>query len=305
MWGDSMKKKSLFFALLVLTAILLFFGCSLIKNGRQGAETSAESMPGLQPIDIRAPAFFWLLQPWRDGKLVTYDGWGRFAEISFVGANRMRIRHLVDFPRVTVDRELITWPEAGLITGRTADSMHHLAAIDDKKIKSHVPLLTWANIIHEPVLLDPREGLVGYRYMSKVDYISEVLYVYNYKEDRMIYQSPDEFSILIRMVMNDQYALALHGRHNAKEKEFKHIFYNWRTDEIAENDLTETLNQNRIDIIISPDRNIDTDKRYLFGYNNIIRQRVKITWDENYSDITVTPLSYRACPKFCVNDRMS
>ena len=37
------KNKSLFFTLLVLTAILLFCDCSLIKNGRQGAQTSEDN----------------------------------------------------------------------------------------------------------------------------------------------------------------------------------------------------------------------------------------------------------------------
>jgi len=155
-----------------------------------------------------------------------------------------------------------------------------------------MPRFTRAHIIQEPVLLDPREGLVGYRYTSRVDYISKVLYVYNYKEDRMVYQSPDGFSISIRRLINDQYGLALQSRFNGEKNEHKHIFYNWRTDEIAENDLTETLNQNRIDLIISPDRNMHPAKRYLFGDNNIIRQTVKITWGENYSDVSVTPLSY-------------
>ena len=285
------RRNRILFAL--LCAGLLFCGCSQIKNGRQGAETSAETTPGLQPIDIPAPKFFWLLQPWRDGKLVTYDGWGRFAEISFVGANRMRIKHLVDFPRVKVDRELITFPEAGLIAGRTGDVMHHLAAIDDKKTKSHIPLFTRAYDIEAPVLLDPNEGLIGYCYVS-TDSTEVKLYLYNYKEDRMVYQSPDRFSILMIIGMNDQYALCRQGSidERTKERENRVILYNWRTNEILENNLTEAINQNGINPMISPDHNIHLSKRCFFEYSSIIRQRVKITWDENYEDVTVTPLSY-------------
>jgi hypothetical protein len=250
-------------------------------------------MSALQPIDISSTNFFWLLQPWRDGKLVTYDGWGRFAEISFVGANRMRIKHLVNFPRVKVDRRLITFPEAGLIAGTTADVMHHLAAIDDKKTKSHMPLFTRAYTVHVPVLLEPLEGLVGYCYSSR-DTVEGSLYVYNYKEDRMVYQRPDGFSILILIGMNDQYALCRQGSidEKTKEKENRVILYNWRTNEIVENELTEAINEIRINPIIRPDRNIYPVRRYLFGYGYNIRQRVKITWDENYENVTVTPLSY-------------
>ena len=50
------RRNKILFAF--LCAGLLFCGCSQIKNGRQGAETSAETTPGLQPIDIPSPNYF-------------------------------------------------------------------------------------------------------------------------------------------------------------------------------------------------------------------------------------------------------
>jgi hypothetical protein len=117
----------------------------------------------VKPIDIKAP-FFWKVRPWKEGKLVTLDGWGRYAEISFVGIKRIAIKPLVNFPRVQQDGwGFVTWPESGVIVSKTG-KMEHIAAIDDNKTKSHVPLLTWRHSEPSVVLLDSDEGLVAYQY---------------------------------------------------------------------------------------------------------------------------------------------
>jgi hypothetical protein len=51
------KEKSFYFVTALLL-VLLYTGCSVIKNDRQGTETSAETTPGLQPIDIRFSKIF-------------------------------------------------------------------------------------------------------------------------------------------------------------------------------------------------------------------------------------------------------
>jgi hypothetical protein len=44
--------------------------------------------PGeIASVDIKSNNFFWMIQPWKDGKLATIDGWGKFSEISFQGDN--------------------------------------------------------------------------------------------------------------------------------------------------------------------------------------------------------------------------
>jgi len=274
-------------SLLIFSAlILLTIHCTGVEKKETDITTG-----GLQPIDIRAPAFFWLLQPWKEGTLATIDGRGRFAEISFVGADRMRIRPLVEFPKMQLDKELITWPEAGIITARTSERMHHIAAIDDGITKTHIPLLTWAHIIASPVLLDPKEGLIGYTY-GLDDGIEKKLFVYNYKEDRMIHESSGEFAISLSIAMNEQYAMSQQGFMNGNRREYKRIFYNWRSGDIVENDLTKFITENNISLIIRPDRTIHIGKQYLIGSNMLLMDIVKITWNEEYSDIKMIPLSY-------------
>jgi hypothetical protein len=273
---------------------LLLAGCLARKDKDKEEETIMVETEGYDPIDIPSSEFFWLVQPWKEGRLATIDGWGRFAEISFVGANRLQIRPLCAFPRAQIDRDLITWPEAGLIASRTG-KMHHLAAVDDGRTKSHIPLLSWVHHQMGPVLFDPREGLVGYSYgldRNKND-VDVSLFVYNYKEDRTAYEGPAEgFTILPLRAMDAQHVLGWQRIFNGKEVEYKIVFYDWRANEVAENGLTDALNKSRVHLSVDPRLNIDMERRYLFGRSDITMQIVKVGWDEGYTDVAVTPLSY-------------
>jgi hypothetical protein len=280
-----------FLPIQVLLVVLLFVGC--IGENKKTLEKDLQA--GLYPIDIKAPQFFRLVQPWKQGKLATIDSRGRFAEISFIGADKMRIRPLSNFPKTQLDRELRTWPEAGLIASTTG-KMHHLAAIDDNKTKSHVPLLSWVHFGGEPVLLDSQEGLVGYTYIldRNPNDVEKSLFIYNYKVDRMVYESPEGFSINMLVAMDNQYALSWHSILDGNGKKTLRKLYNWRTHEIVENDLTNVLNRNDVSFIIEPYRNIHPARRYLFGYSKSSLKQFMITWNEEYSDIKETPLSYLA-----------
>jgi hypothetical protein len=59
------------------------------------------------------------------------------------------------------------------------------------------------------------------------------------------------------------------------------------------NELTRKLDALKITTIIRPYRNINLKERYLFADISIpdepYNKKIKITWDENYEDVKVTP----------------
>jgi len=278
------------FFLIILLFVLLFINCPVLKHPKD----EVNIIKKITPIDIRTPNFLWLIQPWKDGKLATIDGWGRFAEISFIGANRIKIKHLTNFPRTALDRNLITWPQADLMAS-TSGKMHHLAAIGINKTKSHVPLLSWVHWGINPVLLDSVEGLIGYSYIldRNDNDINTRFFIYNYREDTMVYESlENEFTIVPIIAINDHIVLSWERRLNGNRVEDKNILYDWRKNEIIENDFTNELNTQRIDLMIGHLFNVNLEKKQIFGYSRLHDDRFKITWNEGFSDIRVTPLSY-------------
>jgi hypothetical protein len=53
--------------IMLLLLTLLLIDCTGLKSNSGGLAA------GLKSIDIEAPAFFWLLQPWKGGTLATID----------------------------------------------------------------------------------------------------------------------------------------------------------------------------------------------------------------------------------------
>jgi hypothetical protein len=255
----------------------------------------------VQPIDIKAPKFFYLTKPWKEEKLVTFDGRARYSEISFKGTNRIRIKPLFNFPRTYVESwQFDTLPQAGIITSGLR-MMQHLASVDDSITKSHIPLLTWAHNEPKVILLDSDEGLIVYQYRSSVNEESVSIFIYNYKTDTMVYQTPDPFTrqqgnnIYMQFRIDDDYMFSYIATHKEEEGwKYDNFFYDWKKDEITRNGLTEFLNQNNIYVY---DNCVHLGRRYLFAnvrdrerenYNKLI----KIDWDEGYSNVRVTDMSY-------------
>ena len=294
------QKKYHFHLILLPVTALLFMNCPVHENTEEPIEDTPVNIQNLineqneiLSIDIPIPSFSWLIRPWKEEKLATIDGNACFAEISFVGANKIKITQLVQFPQTQLDRELITWPEAGVITSMSSSIQHHIAAIDDNKTKSHMPLFSRVFDAASPVMLDPREGLVGYGYTLNWDKqsVDTYLYIYNYKNDTMVYESPEEgFTILMRFAMDDQYVLSWQRILNGEKVEYKTVFYNWRTNEITNNDLTEILSRDYISFSVGQYRNIHPERRYLFAQRRDTGQNIKIDWDENFSNVKITPL---------------
>jgi len=225
-------KSEWLFLTLASLALLLFSGCSGKKSG-------AQEIPGLQPIDIPAPDFFWMLRPWKNGTLATMDGKARFAELSFVGSSRIKIKALVNFPMERIDPVLRTAPEAGICVTQSG-VQKHVADISTGKTKSFAPLITWRYSEGMPYIFNSVSGLIHFGYYRE-DNVKDRLpwynIIYDPKSDRIVYQSPETGeNISFSIPFTDELILT-QKRNDDDTQEF--IFYNWRTREITRNEFTK------------------------------------------------------------------
>lgn len=307
-----------------ITAVSMIFACSMIVTCNSTRKVTGTDLitdnNEVLPIHI-STSFSWnKILPWRDGKLVTSDSKGRYAEISFASGNEAKIKPLVDFPRMepwVIGFE--TFPQAGLITslmGAHRVGLIHLADIDGNITKSHKPMRQWW--AHDEVitcLLDPDEGLIAYQYPIDVEYINDArienigtsTYIYNYKTDNMVLkiEDPVRGSVTdfpeMAFAVDKQYVLGYKWKSAETPFSWDVFFFDWRTYEIVRNDLTETMNQ----MGITPwHKSINLERRYLFASIETqdyyqgefsylrIKRFYKISWDENYSNITINDISY-------------
>ncbi|MCL2800467.1 MAG: hypothetical protein FWD28_01735 [Treponema sp.] len=302
--------------------LLFIFNCASISIGgvrvlSRGPlivnEPSEEGV--IATTDILINGFFWVIRQWKDGKLATVDGWGRFAEISFESETRVTLRTLMEYPRSQQDNwGFLTWPEAGLMVSKVIGT-HFLADINNNITKTQSPMgmfsFYWANKEGDPVLLDAEQGIIAYVYnhgnngwdRSQRSITATSLYIYDYKNDTMIFESPElhsrnekdekTFTLGINAAINNELVLAYHRVFYDDRRSRDNFLYNWRTREIIRNDLTNAINKSDVSISIDPFINFNANKRILIGsIGGAEREHFKIDWDENFSNVKITNLSY-------------
>jgi hypothetical protein len=238
-----------------------------------------------------------MLRPWKKGTLVTMDGRARFAELSFVGRSRIRIRSLVNFPRERIDGVLETAPEAGICVTQSG-AQFHVADITSGTTKSLEPFINWRFDEGMPFIFDSINGFIHFYYFRKHDdngYFSDYNIIYDVKNEKTLYKSPERGeSVSIGYKFTPELTLSQKVRQN-RDGPPEAFFYNWKTREITRNELTDKLNSIGFNTFLGHGCNVDLAGRFLFADIRIsegIDKKVKITWDENYEDVKVIPLDY-------------
>jgi len=151
------KRETIFLTTALLA--LLLFSCNsnaIVNNPNESGEIGS--------IYIKVNGFFWMLRPWKEGTLVTIDGKARFAELSFVGKDRAKIKPLINYPRMALDQMLVAYPEYDLCITNSFREIH-LADIAAGKTKSFAPLLSGIHDDPYPILIDGEEGLIVFPYI--------------------------------------------------------------------------------------------------------------------------------------------
>ena len=247
-------------------------------------------------IEIKSPGFFWMLQPWKEGKLATIDGWGRFAEISFAKNNRVTIRHLANFPRRQLDGLFRAWSDADLLCAETGQ-MYCIADVKNKKTKAFIPFLSWTYSGNYPVLLDREEGLLLFSYsIAREQTVFRHIY-YNYLRDEIVSDTEQDqpldflWAIDRERVLVKDFSQSYPYRDDEGFIDF--YIYNRKTGEITRNEFTNTVknllprSQN-----LSEHGAMSWERRYLISSLGIkvYRGNVKISWNDEFSEVNVLPL---------------
>jgi hypothetical protein len=288
------NKRVIFTAMLFLLLILLSLNSCITSIFRERfIVTAPETANSIGSINIRSNHFFWLLRPWKEGTLVTIDGWGKFSELSFKGEDRISIKPLVQFPKRQMDRNFLAWPDAGLIIGQTG-KMFHIADTTTGTTKSTIPFMSWNHFELDPVLLDSAEGIVYLSYYSENNHTIKY-FLYNYKSDQVIFENDDKDKIYFSMEypLNNTTTMCLSSYNESGGREFDFFLYDWKKQEIIRNEFTDAVRKlDLYSISITNGNNINMKKRIIFASVRPSPQKLKISWNEDYSDTSVIPINY-------------
>jgi hypothetical protein len=157
-----------------------------------------------------------------------------------------------------------------------------------------IPYRTWVYDAESPVLLDAGEGLIAFNYraMENYDYSRHYI-IYNYKNDTKIYETDDASDVVMMLPISSDMVISKTYTRIQNQTFVEFYIYNWKTREKTANDLTRKLTALNLRALqLGPDYGILRDKRFLVTQTVEDERVIKISWDENYGDILVTPLDY-------------
>ncbi|MDR1306262.1 MAG: hypothetical protein LBK74_01635 [Treponema sp.] len=209
-----------------------------------------------------------------------------------MGADKIKIDALVKFPNMPLDPFFIVWPEANLWYSQSA-RMDHVAYMETKFTKSFIPFMNGNYSETKPFLLDKDEGLLAFVYYRDGYGENEKKYVlYNYKKDILLDDDPEDIDVYYIGFLDADSLLALTETFENEEWVRDYFLYDWKTGKKTENNLTKKLTELAMtEIYCRAVGNVNTKNRFLIAKSEALGGHVKINWDEDFKDVTVTPIN--------------
>ncbi|MBR0494993.1 MAG: hypothetical protein IJJ71_02315 [Treponema sp.] len=198
-----------------------------------------QEVKGQIEIQIKNRDFFLGLKPWKDGKLVTVDGWGQFSSFEITEKNKIKIKPLVKFPKSYVDPyKLETVPDKGIITSSFRGNQVYLADINEKRTKELIPFLTFK---YHSVHIFPAKDGIFYFPFTNGDKDKNRLVIYSLYEDKILLDFEDQEDSSIYLADFFPELNLFLGREGPLPL-VNYFFYNLSTHEKTKNKLTDYLN---------------------------------------------------------------
>ncbi|MBR1721509.1 MAG: hypothetical protein IJ727_12870 [Treponema sp.] len=137
--------------------------------------------------EIKCKEYILDLRRWKDGKLATIDGWGRFSTFEITEKDKIKVTPLVKFPRKQIDGLFVTYPEIDVMWSSSFFAVQFFSDIKNNKNVETVPIYTNRYKSKTPYLLDSRKKifLIPYGSMSTVENYDYL--IYDFENDKVIY----------------------------------------------------------------------------------------------------------------------
>ena len=179
-----MKKQIALTVILTASLLVNTFVMRGLVDEKISKKFYTQKVKGQIEIQIKNRDFFLGLKPWKDGKLVTVDGWGQFSSFEITEKNKIKIKPLVKFPKSYVDPyELGTVPDKGIITSSFRRNQVYLADINEKRTKELIPFLTFK--YHRVHIFPAKDGIFYFPFTNG-DKDKNRLVIYSLYEDKIL-----------------------------------------------------------------------------------------------------------------------
>lgn len=240
----------------------------------------------LPPIQVNTP-MYWECKPWVDNKLITIDGYGRFATVDFDvdsdGNDYIIVKPLCDFPKKKITDRFWAFPESQTVCVWDMILMH----IYNKQLNmkdSLVPIFSRVLHCYTAFQLNPYELILAYDWDGDVGYLT-----YNMKTKKTDLEEGKKCrreQIYFQLAPYSTKFIA-GERIRKNSRAVKYFLFDYETKEHITNELTDKLTE-LFSSTYYKYININFEKRMLISDSN----DTFLTWDENYENVKIIPFDF-------------
>ena len=239
--------------------------------------------------DIRLKEFCLNLEPWKDGKLATMDGWGRFATFEITEKDKIRITPLVQFPKKKIDATIKAYPDLNFIQATSYWAVHYFADVESGRSFEITPIKSPNHYARIPFIIDREKKLllIPYGGMITNDICDYVIYDFNHNE--VLYNPidvPGTFRKPPVFFSFEDGNFLCYERDSRDIRKFdpkKICMFNYNKNEYTTNKLTEFWTLRKPSSYIK----VRGQKKFILSYYK--DRTVILTYNDDFSEIDVKP----------------
>ena len=239
--------------------------------------------------EIKCKEYFHNLEPWKDGKLVTMDGWGRFSTFEITEKDKIRITPLVQFPKKKIDATIKAYPDLNFIHATSYMAVHYFADVESGRTFEVIPIKSPNHYARYPFIIDREKKLllIPYGGMTNDHIYDYVIYDFNHNE--VIYNPIDVAGAFHKPPVFFSFE---DGNFLCYERDSKDIrkfdpkkicMFNYNKNEYTNNKLTDFWTLKKPYSYIK----VMGQNKFIMSYYE--GETVILTYNEDFSEIDVKP----------------
>lgn len=239
--------------------------------------------------EIRCKPYVHNLEPWKEGKLATMDGWGRFSTFEITEKDKVKVTPLVQFPKKKIDATIIAYPDLNFIHATSFMAVLYFSDVENNRSFELIPIKSPNHYAGYPFIIDREKKLLLIPYGGMITYDICDYVIYDFNNNEVLYNPidvPGAFRKPPVFFSFEDGNFLCYERDDKDIKKFnpkKVCMFNYNKNEYSNNKLTDFWTLKKPYSYIK----VRGQDKFIMSYYE--GQPVILTYNEDFSEIDVKP----------------
>ena len=239
--------------------------------------------------EINCKEYFHNLEPWKEGKLATMDGWGRFSTFEITEKDKVKVTPLVQFPKKKIDATIIAYPDLNFIHATSFMAVHYFSDVENNRSFELIPIKSPNHYAGYPFIIDREKKLLLIPYGGMITYDICDYVIYDFNNNEVLYNPidvPGAFRkppVFFSFEDGNFLCYERNGKDIKKFNPKKVCMFNYYKKEYSNNKLTDFWTLKKPYSYIK----VMGQNKFIMSYYE--GKTVILTYNEDFSEIDVKP----------------